>query len=424
MITRKTYNQFLDSLIENNHIYFWLHAISDKIIYTPNELLNIFAMLFYKAEKPSLEEYFHSEIMINFPSLKENDIQPFIPRIAFEFAKLIAPEKSREIEDFPIDGYCSFEMENNYLIITYKGLFGEKYFEQLASIFNGYDKDFAAYYTDRPGFPDFRHNRVYALCINADVFLNHLFSITAPSSKAIDSPSGSYRKKSQWRIDHEATPYANGDKPVNHFIANNLERKILECHATPLKGKNENVENTLVEWRNEKRNKISLGNFLYFALNLKLSMEIFPSDVLKHILFIMLCKIELETLNNNKPQKISSYIRFGFSGLKAEGNSKYPSQYTLTLINNALDNEKATDCVISDDTVILKFTLMRFEKYAVIENKFIELLGERNKFTLHHDKDEIYSHAYHAHYNIYVTFPKNKLDLIERKMEYTSPHLK
>lgn len=356
------------------------------------------------------------EISKHFPYLQSKNIKAFIPRVVYEFAKYLDPEKMEEIGKFDIDKSICLQMENQHLIIVYEGLHGQKNFQELASLFNRIDPEFNAYYTDST-IDIFTYKRFYALCLNAECFLKQFFLTKNHFANLNLSPAqrGNLFRQSTWAKEREVS-YIQICKPGNHYAVPQIQTEIMmRKTAVYLNKINMQVEKAILEWKNKISLELFIEKMFLLSRCLKMNFNHFPNELFSVIVFLETNRVAFDTEKNltlMDPLTYSNLLLF-----KNADTLKRQELRILELSFLVFENYCFKEFAILDAYAVLKFGALDDVMECELFNRLIDLIGEPKDFWYEQHRNEKISTTRVEYSDIYICFPKEKLSWFKDKLE-------
>jgi len=356
------------------------------------------------------------EISKHFPYLNPKNIKIFIPRVAYEFAKYLDPEKIQEIGKFNINESVCLEMENQHLIIVYYGLHGEKNFLELARLFNRIDPGFNAYYTDA-AIDVFTYKRFYALCLNTECFLkqiflskNHLANINLHPEKR-----GNIFRQSTWGKEREKS-HIQICKPVNHYAVPPIQAEIMIRKTAVYTSKTHmKVERAIFEWKDKKSVELFVEKFILLSNYLNCNFDQFPRELFSILVTFVINRLALETENKLSLMNPVTYDNLLF--YKTATGLKQQELRIMELSYLVFENYCFREFAILDDYAVLKFAALDVVMECELFNRFEDVIGEAKDFWYEQHRNEKTSTSRVEYSDIYICFPKEKLSWFRDKLE-------
>jgi len=315
---------------------------------------------------------FQLEVLTHFPHLTIGEIEnsQFIEKLVYEFAKFVCPVAITEVDKFYIHGQSSFEVENNYLMICYQGLYGKKNFARLTKIFNTYNRQFCAYYTDghHCNFMSLFSRGYYVICFRADIFLQECFTTNRLRVMDATNVSSSHIKSDWLKQQEKKHTHKRKIKPINHYNVHALELEFMESKF-PLAEATLKIDTAISFWRKKRRWESLVFSIMHLFYYCNRYFHFYDNALMKYILKLALFLDEME-MQYELP--ISRY--------KGEYR-KYDEINLLRFFNGILEKENyAFDVVEKNDSVVIKFIkpLKQDSAIQMIQGKFNEIVGENN----------------------------------------------
>jgi hypothetical protein len=356
------------------------------------------------------------EISKHFPYLDTKNIKVFIPKVVYEFAQYLDPEKMQEIGKFDIDKSICLEMENQHLIIVYEGLYGEKNFEELARLFNRIDPEFNAYYTDA-AIDIFTYKRFYALCLNTECFLKQIFPTKNPLANINLHPvkKGNLFRRSNWAKEREES-HIYILKPLNHYAVPPIQAEIMIRKTAIYTSKtNMKVERAIFEWKNKRSAALFAEKVFLLSNYLNLNFDQFPRELFSILVSLVIDRLAMETENKLSLMNPSTYDNLllfkNVTGLKQQESRIMELSFLV------FENYCFREFAILDDYAVLKFAAVDIVMECELFNRFHDVMGEAKDFWYEQHRNEKTSISRCEYSDIYICFPNEKLTWFREKLE-------